>query len=232
MANPTQKSKFTLEQVDNAISRLSLIPGSGPLTAADVSAAPAGYGLGEAYGTQLSDCDQMTRMGWYNTSSDTANTPPNQNGKCSTIFVMARGNNTIVQYALSDGQDEYCVRAKTANGWQSWEWVNPPMITGVEYRTTERYNGKPVYVKIVDCGKMPSATTITIDPGVENILYRISVGAMMYYSIDDTWTLPLNNGTHDASCWFNNKGINVRSAQTGLSAYTCYATIKYTKKTD
>ena len=27
------------------------------------------------------------------------------------------------------------------------EWYNPPMMEGVEYRTTERYNGKPVYVK-------------------------------------------------------------------------------------
>ena len=27
------------------------------------------------------------------------------------------------------------------------EWINPPMQAGVEYRTTERYLGKPVYVR-------------------------------------------------------------------------------------
>ena len=27
------------------------------------------------------------------------------------------------------------------------EWINPPMVAGVEYRTTERRNGMPVYVK-------------------------------------------------------------------------------------
>lgn len=27
------------------------------------------------------------------------------------------------------------------------EWINPPMIDGVEYRTTERHEGKPVYIK-------------------------------------------------------------------------------------
>lgn len=35
------------------------------------------------------------------------------------------------------------------------EWVNPPMILGVEYRTTERYNGKPVYVKLINLGLVP-----------------------------------------------------------------------------
>lgn len=29
------------------------------------------------------------------------------------------------------------------------EWLNPPMMEGVEYRTAERYNGLPVYVKRV-----------------------------------------------------------------------------------
>ncbi|MBR4291673.1 MAG: tail fiber protein [Oscillospiraceae bacterium] len=29
------------------------------------------------------------------------------------------------------------------------EWLNPPMLPGVEYRTTERWNGKPVYKKRV-----------------------------------------------------------------------------------
>ena len=28
-----------------------------------------------------------------------------------------------------------------------WEWTNPPMKPGVEYKTTERWNWKPVYVK-------------------------------------------------------------------------------------
>lgn len=43
------------------------------------------------------------------------------------------------------------------------EWINPPMVVGVEYRTTERFNGKPVYVKAVDMGKLPAANAkITI----------------------------------------------------------------------
>ena len=37
------------------------------------------------------------------------------------------------------------------------EWVNPPMILGIEYRTTERYLGKPVYTKLIE---FPSLTGI------------------------------------------------------------------------
>ena len=32
------------------------------------------------------------------------------------------------------------------------EWVNPPMILGIEYRTTERFNGYPVYKRAVNIG--------------------------------------------------------------------------------
>lgn len=41
------------------------------------------------------------------------------------------------------------------------EWVNPPMNFGVEYRTTERYMGKPVYVKVVNCGDFVADKTVS-----------------------------------------------------------------------
>lgn len=36
------------------------------------------------------------------------------------------------------------------------EWINPPMIDGVEYRTIERHNGKIVYAKKIVFGEMPT----------------------------------------------------------------------------
>lgn len=42
------------------------------------------------------------------------------------------------------------------------EYLNPPMQLGVEYRTTERYLGKPVYVKAVNFGALPNADTKTV----------------------------------------------------------------------
>jgi len=39
------------------------------------------------------------------------------------------------------------------------EWLNPPMVLGVEYRTTKRNNGKPVCVKMIDCGIVAIGST-------------------------------------------------------------------------
>ena len=46
------------------------------------------------------------------------------------------------------------------------EWLNPPLLPGIEYRTTERYNGKPVYVKMVDIG---TAATKDVDVTITGI---------------------------------------------------------------
>lgn len=36
--------------------------------------------------------------------------------------------------------------------WQPVEWINPPMELGTEYRTTERYLGKTVYIQLFILG--------------------------------------------------------------------------------
>ena len=38
------------------------------------------------------------------------------------------------------------------------EWLNPPALVGEEFRTTERYNGKPVYVRLNSGIAFPSNT--------------------------------------------------------------------------
>lgn len=45
------------------------------------------------------------------------------------------------------------------------EWVNPPMVLNTEYKTTERQNGKPVYIKLIDFGALPSNTNKAIGIG-------------------------------------------------------------------
>lgn len=45
------------------------------------------------------------------------------------------------------------------------EWVNPPNDTGVEYRTTERWLGKPVYQKLFYVGALPNKTLLGIAVG-------------------------------------------------------------------
>ena len=52
-------------------------------------------------------------------------------------------------------------RARFGGAWGAWEWVNPPMAMGTEYRTTERWNGSVVYTKLVDCGLSASSKTVS-----------------------------------------------------------------------
>lgn len=54
-----------------------------------------------------------------------------------------------------------------------YEWINPPMIAGAEYRTIEKYQGKYVYAKLVNFGALPNATTKTVgyrDDGCTNVV--------------------------------------------------------------
>ena len=36
------------------------------------------------------------------------------------------------------------------NTWGDWEWENPILYNGVEYRTTEKWQGIPVYTKLIE----------------------------------------------------------------------------------
>ena len=56
---------------------------------------------------------------------------------------------------------------RVVNGVQ--EYINPPMQLGVEYRTTERHDGKPVYVRIIE---LPALSV-----GAENAGARTSISS-------------------------------------------------------
>ena len=46
--------------------------------------------------------------------------------------------------------------------WMPFEWEHPPMVMGVEYRTVDRNNGKPVYTQLVSCGALEAETMKTV----------------------------------------------------------------------
>lgn len=48
------------------------------------------------------------------------------------------------------------------------EWINPPLQLNTEYRTTERHNGKPVFVKRINCGAFPANTSKDISHGISS----------------------------------------------------------------
>ncbi len=56
-----------------------------------------------------------------------------------------------------------CFYVETADGTK--EWINPPNRPGVEYRLTERWNGNPVYQKVLYVAALPNKTLLGIEVG-------------------------------------------------------------------
>ena len=121
------------------------------------------------------------------------------------------------------------------------EWVNPPMIFGREYRTTERHNGKPVYMKAFSVGALPAgsgtANRVRIASGISN------ADAIVDYRLTATdgasfCTLPGRFLDDDFALWVYGVGLSSGSpnfyicASKDMSAFTGALTMKYTKSTD
>lgn len=127
------------------------------LTPSAIGAAPAGYGLGESASRTENwnaarqnyfvrgNSNSPDKKMWYGIiCRDSANS-----STTSEIAFSVEAGNTVTETR----------RARSASGvWGEWEYVNPPMTEGVEYRTTERFNEKPVYAQLVNCGTLPNTS--------------------------------------------------------------------------
>ena len=114
------------------------------------------------------------------------------------------------------------------------EWFNPPMLLSVEYRTTERYLGKPVYVRLHNFGALPNST---FKEDSSPASWSIDKAICAYGTTSDGITIPTNNyagmittGRH-ISLYFSPSEIVVATDanRTNISA-TLF--LKYTKTTD
>lgn len=122
------------------------------LNASDVSAAPSGYGLGE-YAASASDLNAET-SGLYQWDAAAQNRPFDY----GTAVIVRRdeGSGSEICVGVSGTyKGVVVVRSKNSEGWIE-EFLNPPMIANKEYRTTERYMGRSVYVKYIDVGSLSS----------------------------------------------------------------------------
>lgn len=137
----------------------------------NIGAAPDGYGLGgDAKGlTSDDDVNTIGASGWYSWVSN--NVPTNAIAVTNLTIMRVDAYNSGVKvqtlYSATDGVEfimQPIVARRMIYGSKigAWEYVNPPLALGVEYRTTERYLGKPVYVKMVDCGVMANNKNVSI----------------------------------------------------------------------
>lgn len=104
------------------------------------------------------------------------------------------------------------------------EWVNPPMTPGVEYRTTERHEGKVVYTKLVNLGTLPAKNSaIHVSTGVSatailRIAARTAGGTSIPYSYDYGGTLiDIGVTTTSINVWAANSTVTDFSGTTGTA---------------
>lgn len=106
------------------------------------------------------------------------------------------------------------------------DWLNPPMQIGVEYRTTERYNSKPVYKKAINTGALSAGTSKSVAHGVQNIGLRLSA---LYGLNNGGDNLVSNPGI--TGILVDGSNITITTAA-GFSTSNSWVVIAYTKTTD
>lgn len=206
------------------------IPVSGEPEAETVAAAlsnkaPAGFGLGTSNPRHIDDANNALESGWYYLDASTLNGPESAEYSNVMLVLTRNSNPQTVQVSFNVTDLAFELRRVCTNGvWSPWEWVNPPMQLGVEYRTTERYNSKPVYVKTVDLGRLPDRSNKSVEHGVADIEACFE----FYGNYYPTGINLIGNSTY-TKLYLNNDTIYI---STDLSNASAIVVMKYTKTTD
>lgn len=195
--------------------------------------APAGYGLGvpSHYEKHPEDIDAVFKSGYYLLTMETANT------STEILHVLARTDTECVQERYSSLDNSYRRRytLNGSDGWSGWEWDNPPMQPGVEYRTTERWNGKPVYIKAVELGNLPDAANTMGTAWVDGSFYGsgvksvISCGGCLYKGTEWAGALPYFSVGVQVYVVASNTTVGVWASDGSFSDRTATVWVKYTK---
>ena len=119
------------------------------------------------------------------------------------------------------------------------EWFDPPLISGVEYRTTERYLGKPVYIKMWDTGALPNATYKEVAISISDVHRIIDFGGDAYQDATHLISLPCWKYGADSYTVDNAvqlavgpSNISIATKKNMSTFTTSHVWIKYTKTTD
>ena len=184
--------------------------------------APSGYGLG-GLAVRTNDWNTTYDNGFY---FGITNSP---DGGWWYGYVVRDGadTNRITQTIFYGGI--ICTRTGTIGSLPPWEYVNPPMQLGVEYRTTEICEGKPVYTKLIDFGYLPNVSiksitddfTYTKIVDIQGMVYGQGAnnGISTIRGISDVWVDTVEGVVR----------VNVLSSE-DLSQKTMWLTLKYTKE--
>lgn len=213
----------------------------------NLNAAPGGFGLGDAAKmlTKADNVDRIRESGWYTWDWDPSKQPAGlpEEAKYHTGNMRVDGTTggdytTQTIYFAKNGNsvnvgDECVIQRLRATA--PWEWVNPPMILGTEYRTTERYLGKPVYTQVFKAFDSLAKGGSVYDAPISNVYQVISCTGE-----SGGWNLP--SDVIGGEVMGNFIHIGTQRGSTAVQVYAItnqenwpapvYFTLKYTKATD
>lgn len=204
-----------------------------PLGYANQNFAPAGYGYGEALRYV-----EGNESGLEQIFSEILATMPNRSTKqicftCSDGTLYGKGafyatickddSNYAHVYASTYNSNYTVMKSLFGGVWYPFEWFNPPMSLGVEYRTTERWNGKAVWALCVGAGSLPNNTTKSVAHGYAMKRVLRSSGVL-----DDATTIPYSSWGARVDLTVTPSSI-IFTTNADLSTSTASVSIWYTK---
>lgn len=114
------------------------------------------------------------------------------------------------------------------------EWLNPPMLSGVEYRLLERYNGKPMYAYSVNVGDLPASDSMSFTFGAPgtSVDELVSMDVFAVGTSDRRYKFPFINTSGQVYAIARTTGNNTVyiHVYNDISSYAGHAFFKYTKK--
>lgn len=151
--------------------------------------------------------------------------PPEVYGLGTSLYIMYKNSSLyggISPVANYDAINP--VQIVLNNGvWQKMDWVNPNLSLNKEYRTIERYNGKPIYKQLFNFGNLPNTTTKSISTNITNCI-PLSV----YGTDSEGNTIPQGDMAY---AYATSTEIKIKTNY-DASSKTATVVLKYIKSTD
>lgn len=147
------------------------------------------------------------------------------------------GFSTATAKGIHNGIKVILHRVLFENVWGEWEWENPILYWGVEYRTTEKWDGKPVYTKWVshtpttDIGNASGSYGFAIEFSTPNFKRLIRYGGSL--NVENGNALPYFDavGGYLGVNYMNNNGVAIAMNKKVIRAGTTInVQIWYTKE--
>ena len=194
-----------------------------------------GTGLGKN-GTAVDTLDDAKTFGLYMSN---VGVPPIE-GKVWWVCLVMPHNTTAtmvqIAYRSTSNPTSFATRRMTDGVWGDWEYINPPMANGVEYRTTERWGALPVYRKRIthvqeqDIGETGKTTDYSIAHGISNLgdvlhcegMLKVSSGSYRFPYLSSNGAFTLVNS-------IGNANIVMRMQGAWTATRTWVFDLKYTK---